>query len=155
MLCYVTEVLPQLTDASFPVDWQRRSILVTPWEATKNPGKYKSLSASAPVCNPVLCPWGKKTHDETCLMKSYLGSQVDILVDQGKEDEFLLNGQLLPNNFIAAHTGKKIPVAFRLQVKASSQPSSLTTTGIMQSMKSFIRENVIRTIKVEISKIAK
>lgn len=28
--------------------------------ALKNPGKYLSVSAFAPICNPVNCPWGKK-----------------------------------------------------------------------------------------------
>ena len=97
--------------------------------ALKNPGKYRSVSAFAPICNPVLCPWGKKTfrgylgpdeskwkaYDATCLVKSYSGSQIDILIDQGKDDEILSNGQLLPDNFIAACTEKKIPVVFRLQ----------------------------------------
>ena len=43
------------------------------------------------------------------------GFPVDILIDQGKDDEFLSNRQLLPGNFIAACTEKKIPVVFRLQ----------------------------------------
>uniref|UniRef100_A0A8C2V160 S-formylglutathione hydrolase n=1 Tax=Chinchilla lanigera TaxID=34839 RepID=A0A8C2V160_CHILA len=89
----------------------------------------KSVSAFAPICNPVLCPWGKKaftgylgtdqskwkTYDATHLVKSYPGSQLDILIDQGKDDQFLSDGQLLPDNFIAACTEKKIPVVFRLQ----------------------------------------
>lgn len=28
--------------------------------ALKNPGKYLSVSAFAPICNPINCPWGKK-----------------------------------------------------------------------------------------------
>lgn len=28
--------------------------------ALKNPGKYLSVSAFAPICNPVNCPWGEK-----------------------------------------------------------------------------------------------
>ena len=28
--------------------------------ALKNPGEYRSVSAFAPICNPVLCPWGQK-----------------------------------------------------------------------------------------------
>jgi len=28
--------------------------------ALKNPGKYKSVSAFAPICNPMECAWGKK-----------------------------------------------------------------------------------------------
>uniref|UniRef100_A0A8D2D7Y3 S-formylglutathione hydrolase n=1 Tax=Sciurus vulgaris TaxID=55149 RepID=A0A8D2D7Y3_SCIVU len=97
--------------------------------ALKNPGKYKSMSAFALICNPVLCPWGKKAfsrylgtdqnkwkaYDTTHLVESYPDSQLDILIDQGKDDQFLLDGQLLPDNFISASEEKKIPVAFRLQ----------------------------------------
>ena len=28
--------------------------------ALKNPGQYKSVSAFAPICNPINCPWGVK-----------------------------------------------------------------------------------------------
>ena len=72
--------------------WGRGALIC----ALKNPGKYKA-------------------YDATCLVKSYPGPQLDILIDQGKEDEFLSDGQLLPDNFIAACTEKKIPVVFRLQ----------------------------------------
>uniref|UniRef100_A0A2K6DRC1 S-formylglutathione hydrolase n=1 Tax=Macaca nemestrina TaxID=9545 RepID=A0A2K6DRC1_MACNE len=121
MYSYVMEELPQLINASFPVDPQRMSIcghsmgdhgaLIC---ALKNPGKYKSVSAFAPICNPVLCPWGKK------VFSGYLGTdqskwKLDILIDQGKDDQFLLDGQLLPDNVIAACTEKKIPIVFRLQ----------------------------------------
>ncbi|XP_016054990.1 PREDICTED: S-formylglutathione hydrolase isoform X3 [Miniopterus natalensis] len=136
MYSYVTEELPQLINANFPVDPQRMSIFGHSMGghgalicALKNPGKYKSVSAFAPICNPVLCPWGKKAfsgylgtdqskwkaYDATHLVKSYPGSQLDILIDQGKDDQFLSDGQLLPDNFIAACTEKKIPVVFRLQ----------------------------------------
>jgi S-formylglutathione hydrolase len=56
-----------------------------------------------------------QAYDATHLVKSYPGSHLDILIDQGKDDEFLLDGQLLPDNFIAACTEKKIPVVLRLQ----------------------------------------
>uniref|UniRef100_UPI00202163C6 S-formylglutathione hydrolase-like n=1 Tax=Myodes glareolus TaxID=447135 RepID=UPI00202163C6 len=136
MYSYITEELPKLINANFPVDPQRMSIFGHSMGghgalicALKNPGKYKSVSAFAPICNPVLCPWGKKVfngylgpdeskwkaYDATCLVKSSLGSQIDILIDQGKDDEFLTNGQLLPDNFLAACTEKKVPVVYRLQ----------------------------------------
>nr|KAF6368331.1 esterase D [Myotis myotis] len=136
MYSYVTEELPQLINANFPVDPQRMSIFGHSMGghgalicALKNPGKYKSVSAFAPICNPVICPWGKKAfngylgadqskwkaYDATHLVKSFPGSQLDILIDQGKDDQFLSDGQLLPDNFIAACTEKKIPVVFRLQ----------------------------------------
>ncbi|XP_006899030.1 PREDICTED: S-formylglutathione hydrolase-like [Elephantulus edwardii] len=136
MYSYITQELPTLINASFPVDPQRMSIFGHSMGghgalicALKNPGKYKSVSAFAPICNPVLYPWGKKAfggylgsdqskwkaYDATHLVKSYPGSQLDILIDQGKDDQFLADGQLLPDNFIAACTEKKIPVVFRLQ----------------------------------------
>uniref|UniRef100_A0A8C2NA87 S-formylglutathione hydrolase n=1 Tax=Cricetulus griseus TaxID=10029 RepID=A0A8C2NA87_CRIGR len=118
---YVTEELPQLINASFPVDPQRMSIFGHSMGGhrtlicdLKNPGKCKSVSACASMCKPVLCCWGKKAYDATSLMTSYSGSQINILIDQGKDDEFLSNGQLLPDNVIATCTEKKIPVVFRL-----------------------------------------
>uniref|UniRef100_A0A452RT20 S-formylglutathione hydrolase n=1 Tax=Ursus americanus TaxID=9643 RepID=A0A452RT20_URSAM len=103
MYSYVTEELPQLINANFPVDPQRMSIFGHSMGghgalicALKNPGKYKA-------------------YDATHLVKSYPGSQLDILIDQGKDDQFLSDGQLLPDNFIAACTEKKVPVVFRLQ----------------------------------------
>ena len=63
--------------------------------ALKNPGKYKTVSAFAPICNPINCPWGQKAFggylgdDKECwkqydaceLAKKYSGA-VQILVDQ-------------------------------------------------------------------------
>lgn len=56
-----------------------------------------------------------QAYDATQLVKSYPDSRLDILIDQGKDDQFLSAGQLLPDNFIAACTERKIPVVFRLQ----------------------------------------
>ncbi|CAO2623148.1 S-formylglutathione hydrolase, partial [Lemmus lemmus] len=122
MYSYVTEALPQLINANFPVDPQRKSIFGQSMGghgalicALKNPGKYKSVSAFAPICNPVLCPWGKEVFNGYLGPDFSSGSQIDILIDQGKDDEILTNGQLLLDNFIAACTEKKIPVVYRLQ----------------------------------------
>jgi S-formylglutathione hydrolase len=38
----------------------------------KNPNKYKSVSAFAPICNPVNCDWGKLA------FKGYFGDNQDI-----------------------------------------------------------------------------
>ena len=136
MYSYLGKELPQLVNDTFPVDPQKMSIfghstgghgaLIC---ALKNPRKYKSVSAFAPLCNPVLCHWGKKAfigylgtdqikweaYGATYLVKSCPGSQLDILIGQGKDDDFLSDGQLLPDNFIAACTEKKIPIVYRLQ----------------------------------------
>ena len=64
--------------------------------------------------------WGKKAftryletdqskleaYDATYLVKSYPGSQLNI-IDQGKDDEFLSDGQLLPDNVIAARSEER------------------------------------------------
>ncbi|XP_061827770.1 S-formylglutathione hydrolase [Nerophis lumbriciformis] len=136
MYSYVTKELPALIQANFPADPDRMSIsghsmgghgaLIC---ALKNPGKYKTVSAFAPICNPMQCPWGQKAfagylgpdratweaYDATVLAASYSGPQLDILIDQGRDDQFGSAGQLLPDNLIAACSEKKIPVVFRLQ----------------------------------------
>ena len=78
---------------------------------------YKSVSAFSPICNPINCPWGVKAfsgylgqdqekwrlYDATELIKTYSGPALDILIDQGTEDEFYHDKkQLLPENFEAA-----------------------------------------------------
>lgn len=61
----------------------------------RNPGKYKSVSAFAPISNPINCPWGQKAfggyfgddqtakwkeHDATELVKNWKGA-LDVLID--------------------------------------------------------------------------
>ncbi|KAK4461924.1 carbohydrate esterase [Cladorrhinum samala] len=82
----------------------------------KNKGKYRSVSAFAPICNPSNCPWGEKAfkgylgddrkewakNDATELIKTdaWKGEQdAKILVDVGTGDNFYKQGQLLPENF--------------------------------------------------------
>ena len=64
--------------------------------ALKNPGAYRSVSAFAPICNPVNCAWGVKAFsgylgeskdewqhwDATCLVQKYNGPPLDIFIDQ-------------------------------------------------------------------------
>ena len=75
----------------------------------------QSVSAFAPICNPINCPWGKKAFsgyigdneeewkvwDATELVNSATSgqSQMHILVDQGSDDTFLTQKQLLPEAF--------------------------------------------------------
>ena len=68
----------------------------------KNP-IFKSASAFAPIVNPTNCDWGKNAfntygvdgteYDFCCLLKDHHG-ELNIKVDQGTLDKFLLNGQL-------------------------------------------------------------
>lgn len=94
----------------------------------KNPGKYRSVSAFAPICNPSQCPWGKKAfggyfgeekarwaeHDATELLGKFPG-ETDILIDVGTGDGFYKEGQLLPENLekVAKEKGKGVRVRYR------------------------------------------
>ncbi|MBK1648391.1 S-formylglutathione hydrolase [Rhabdochromatium marinum] len=122
MYDYVTAELPALIEAELPLQAGVRSIsghsmgghgaLIC---ALKQPDAWRSVSAFAPITNPVDCPWGAgcfgaylgddraawEAYDATCLIRG--GARLDdILIDQGDADEFLHEGQLLPSHFQTA-----------------------------------------------------
>jgi S-formylglutathione hydrolase len=134
MYSYVTIELPTLIDAHFPADAGRQGIfghsmgghgaLVC---ALRNPGQYKSLSAFAPICAPMRCPWGKKAFagylgDDQANWKEYDAAELvrrarfpgAILVDQGLADKFL-SDQLYPEVFEAACRDAGQPMTLRRQ----------------------------------------
>ncbi len=108
MARYVTQELRGLVEANFPVSDRRgvfghsmggHGALVT---ALRDPETWHSVSAFAPIANPVAVPWGEKA------FSNYLGADRDawaewdasllmrrrpypgpILVDQGLDDQFL------------------------------------------------------------------
>jgi S-formylglutathione hydrolase len=95
--------------------------------ALKNPGRYRSVSAFAPICNPSVCPWGQgcfgaylgdetadwEAYDATCLVQG--GAQwLPVLIDQGTADEFLTE-QLYPQNLEAACAERDLPLTLRRQ----------------------------------------
>ncbi|KAK1902676.1 S-formylglutathione hydrolase [Dissostichus eleginoides] len=103
-----------------------------PWKKNYRMYSYiteETVSAFAPICNPAQSPWGQKAfsgylgsdrdtwqaYDATVLAASYSGPPLDVLIDQGRDDQFLSANQLLPDNLIAVCSEKKIPVVFRLQ----------------------------------------
>ncbi len=120
----LAELLP-LISVSLPIDTQRLGIFGHSMGghgaltlALRHPGKFKSLSAFAPISHPTQCAWGQKAfkgylgddavrwaqHDATLLMQRqsappYPGG---ILIDQGMADKFLMEKQLLPEAFEAA-----------------------------------------------------
>ncbi|HEX7387784.1 MAG TPA: S-formylglutathione hydrolase [Castellaniella sp.] len=82
--------------------------------ALKHPDLFRSVSAFAPIAAPSRCPWGKKAftaylgddqsawefHDASALMAGMRTPfPKGILVDQGLDDRFLAEGQLLPEVF--------------------------------------------------------
>lgn len=84
----------------------------------KNPGKYTSVSAFAPISNPLNCAWGEKNfsahlgndktewlkYDPVNLIKHYSHEhQPDILIHQGAADDFYKRDHFLqPENLVAA-----------------------------------------------------
>ena len=75
MYSYVTEELPDLIAANFPADMSRQGIMGHSMGghgaftvALRNPHRYRSVSAFAPIVAPAQVPWGEKALD------GYLGS---------------------------------------------------------------------------------
>lgn len=138
MESYITSELPKALFSSFPeLDSSRVSITGHSMGGhgaltlyLKNPGMYKSVSAFAPIANPINCPWGEKAfkgylgedkeswkkHDATELIKKWKGS-FDALIDVGTGDNFYKQKQLLPENFIEAakQSGNEKGIVLRMQ----------------------------------------
>jgi len=133
MFDYVTEELPELVEDTFPVNRKRgisghsmggHGALVC---YLRNPGRYQSVSAFAPICHPSSCSWGQKT------LSGYLGEdrndwvpydaslligdaqeKLPLLIDQGTEDEFL-SDQLKPGALEQACIASHYPLELRMQ----------------------------------------
>lgn len=130
MYSYITKELPQLIADNFPVKPDKQSIFGHSMGghgalicALKNPQQYLSVSAFAPIAAPMHCPWGEK------LFTAYLGADRQkwaeydaselvkhtqlnstILLDQGTNDQFYQQQQLLPEKIALAceQAGQKI-----------------------------------------------
>ncbi len=91
--------------------------------------QFKSISAFAPIANPINSAWGKKAlsgylgpvekswfeYDACELIKSGLAHDQPILIDQGTQDEFVV-GQLKPENLQAAcQSNAKQKLILRMQ----------------------------------------
>jgi len=109
MWAYVTEELPRLVAAEYPVDMGRQAITGHSMGghgaltvALNHPGRFRSVSAFAPIVAPSQVPWGQKAlagylgedratwrkHDAVALIED--GASVDeILVDVGEADPFI------------------------------------------------------------------
>ena len=134
MYDYVNVELPALIEKNFPVIAGLKSIsghsmgghgaLIS---SLKNPGQYRSVSAFAPISNPVICGWGQgclgtylgddrerwKEFDATELIRSGANS-LPLLIDQGSDDEFL-DTQLFPQNLATACRESGISLDLRMQ----------------------------------------
>ena len=140
MHSYVSAELPALVEQALPLS-DRRAIsghsmgghgaLVT---SMRNPGRYSSVSAMAPIANPSRCPWGEKAlgyligqdrqawcdWDASALLERGQGpigpngKPLPLLVDQGMADGFL-DLQLKPQALEAAAAASAHPLRLRRQ----------------------------------------
>ena len=140
MYDYVVSELPALVKQNFAVQPERESIcghsmgghgaLVC---ALRNPGRYRSVSAFAPICAAAESPWGQKAfaaylgpdraawaeYDATALLTRVAPGTLPppilpILIDQGDRDPFLAT-QLHPDKLQRAAAAHQIPITYRLQ----------------------------------------
>ena len=134
MYSYIVEELPALIAENFPADMTRQSIMGHSMGghgaltiALRNPGRFRAVSAFAPIVAPSRVPWGEKAltgylgpdraawraHDACALIED--GRRVsEILVDQGEADNFLAN-QLRPELLeqACARAGQKLTLRRR------------------------------------------
>lgn len=94
--------------------------------AMAHPGRFKSVSAFAPICNPTQSDWGRKQltaylgddeatwarHDATTQM-AQVGLDAPLLVDTGTNDQFI--DLLKPESFAAAVALRRQQAVLRLQ----------------------------------------
>ena len=134
MWTYVTEELPALIATEFPVDMERQGIIGHSMGghgaltvALRNPGRFRSASAFAPIVAPSQVPWGEKAltgylggdratwrrHDAVALIQD--GARIDaLLVDVGEADPFL-EKELRPELLENACSDAGIPLTSRRQ----------------------------------------
>lgn len=136
MYDYIVKELPTLLQENFEqLDTSRASITGHSMGGhgaltiyLKNLDKYKSVSAFAPIANPINCPWGQKAftnylgenkaaweeYDASVLVSKYTDISTTILIDQGDADKFL-SEELLPQKFDEACRKAKVPLLLRMQ----------------------------------------
>lgn len=134
MRSYIEEELPALIAQNFPTDMERQGITGHSMGghgaltiSLRNPGRYKSTSAFAPIVAPMQVPWGEKAlpcylgddrskwreYDAVALIED--GARLpDLLVDQGTADNFL-EEQLRPALLDEAARNADMPATIRMQ----------------------------------------
>jgi len=134
MRTYIEDELPALVAASFPIDIERQGITGHSMGghgaltvSLRNPGRFRSTSAFAPIVSPINCPWGEKAlggylgndiaawrnYDACALIKQ--GARLpELLVDQGTADNFL-ETQLKTHLLDEACRKADIPATIRMQ----------------------------------------
>lgn len=134
MHSYIEQELPALIAANFPVDMGRQGITGHSMGGhgaltigLRNPDRFRSVSAFAPIVSPLNCPWGEKAltgylgpdrtawraYDACVLIED--GARLPaLLVDQGDADNFL-HEQLKTGLLVMACRKAGIPATIRMQ----------------------------------------
>ena len=134
MRTYLLDELPALVADHFPIDLTRQSISGHSMGghgaltlALTSPGRFRSVSAFAPIVAPTQVPWGRKAlrhylgdegpawraHDSVALIEE--GARLDeLLVDIGDADPFL-EKELRPELLESACAAAGIPLTLRRQ----------------------------------------
>ena len=132
MYDYIVDELPAWVEANFPTTDQRsifghsmggHGALVI---ALRNPGRYRSVSAFAPIVAPTQVPWGQKAFQaylgsdqttwqawDTCALIESASERLPLLVDIGDADPFLTS-QLRPELLQAACSDASHRLTLRL-----------------------------------------
>jgi S-formylglutathione hydrolase len=130
---YLTEDLPEAIFPAFPLDEGRQAITGHSMGghgaltlAMSQPGRFRSVSAFAPIANPTASDWGRKQftaylgtdeakwapHDATLLMRKR-GFDGPVLIDQGAQDPYM--DLLKPEALAGAMAARRQPGLFRMQ----------------------------------------
>ena len=130
---YITEELPTLIAENFNIDMDRQSITGHSMGghgaltmAMSLPGRYRSVSAFAPICSPTTTDWGRKqltaylgtdettwaAHDASLMMEK-IGFNGPVLIDTGTSDQFI--DLLKPEALSAAIAKRRQEATVRLQ----------------------------------------
>ena len=133
MYSYIVDELPEVVASVFPIDLGAQAITGHSMGghgaltiSLRNPGRFRSTRAFAPIASPMNCPWGEKAlggylgddragwreYDACALIED--GARLpDLLVDQGTADTFL-DSQLKPHLLDEACRKADIPATIRL-----------------------------------------
>jgi S-formylglutathione hydrolase len=134
MRSYVEQELPTLIAEAFPADMDRQGIAGHSMGghgaltiSLRNPGRFRSTSALAPIVSPINCPWGQKAlggylgddrnawrEYDACALIEDGARFADLLVDQGTADNFL-EEQLKTHLLDEACREADIPATIRMQ----------------------------------------
>jgi S-formylglutathione hydrolase len=135
MYSWITRELPMLVEQHFPVDAGRQGICGHSMGGhgaltigLRNPHRYRSISAFAPISAPMHCPWGHKAftgylgpdsdnwraYDASELLRALptVTGRPPLLVDQGMADAFL-EQQLMPDRLEQACKDSGYPLTLR------------------------------------------